>query len=658
VCVLCDGEELVTDFSVKRSYRGEVLVMPEGAPPLQGEWQTAKNGKRYFKTTQPGVMKYGRASSAGEHLKGSGDGLANWKAAMAAIGTVMSDSVRSEIANLINRYDGDPYYKGNDGGWQSGKSQLLAAVDKACEIGGSSTASSRGTEFHHLAELVNSGQTPRIVQPHLVEHLEHYQQVMAPVKFLAQEILIVNDLLGRAGSIDYLMELPAGVETPEGRSDKPLVVAGDLKGLPLTTKIPTPSGWSTIGQLSVGDKVFGSDGKPCTVTAKSDVKDIGTYIVKFDDGSSVPCDSEHLWWVFEGWSNYMNETVISVTEMFKQFQRKESGDNGPYFRVPVTRRLELPDVELPIDPYLLGAWLGDGNRGRGVITKFDEFFKILESDGHKLGVRYADKRSGAVTRTVLGLQTKLIASGLMKNKHIPQSYLRSSADQRVRLLQGLMDTDGSWNIARNSATFNTVNKELGESVEELLCTLGQRPRLYEYKVTGFGRRVTAYCVEFTPVELVPFRLPVKRDKCLKGLAGKNLTKSTRRLVTSIEPGPDVPTACIAVDSSNSTYLCTEKFIPTHNTGKDAPDFVAPIAAQLACYGRGLRYDQETNTRTVLHPDFDDRWGVLVHFPIGQPNARVRLFWVDLSEGLRSALLSKSVGESLKWWKGQAKEFTV
>lgn len=125
----------MTDYSVKRSYRGEVLVMPAGAPPLEGEWQTAKNGKRYFKTSQQGVMKYGRASAAGEHLKGSGDGLANWKAAMAAIGTVMSDSVRSEIANLINRYDGDPYYKGNDGGWQSGKSQLgVGGVRSECKV--------------------------------------------------------------------------------------------------------------------------------------------------------------------------------------------------------------------------------------------------------------------------------------------------------------------------------------------------------------------------------------------------------------------------------------------------------------------------------------------------------------------------------------------
>lgn len=220
----------MTDYQVKRSYRGEVLVMPEGADPLDGEWITAKDGKRYFKTSQAGVMRYGRASSAGENLKGGGDGLASWKASMAAVGTVMSDSVRSEIAHLINKYDGDPYYKGRDGGWKSGKSQLLEAVNKACEIAGSSTASARGTEFHHLAEMVNSGQTPKIVQNHLAEPLAHYRQAVAPIKFLAQEILIVNDELQRAGSIDYLMELPAGCELPDGTvSDAPMTVVADLK---------------------------------------------------------------------------------------------------------------------------------------------------------------------------------------------------------------------------------------------------------------------------------------------------------------------------------------------------------------------------------------------------------------------------------------------
>ncbi len=175
-------------------------------------------------------MQYGRASKAGEHLKGGGDGLANWKAAMAAIGTVMSDSVRSQIVTLINEYKGDPYYAGDDGGSQSGKERLMESVENACKIAGAETASSRGTEFHHLAELANRGETPTIVQPYLVMPLAHYRERVQRIKFHAQEITIVNDDIQRAGSIDYLLELPAGVTTPDGVThDKPLVCCSDLK---------------------------------------------------------------------------------------------------------------------------------------------------------------------------------------------------------------------------------------------------------------------------------------------------------------------------------------------------------------------------------------------------------------------------------------------
>jgi hypothetical protein len=204
--------------------------MPPDAEPLDGEWLVSRDKKRYFRPRQKEAMAYGRTSKAGEHLKGGGDGLANWKAAMAAIGTIMSDSARSQIANLINEYGGDPYYAGDDGGSESGKSRLLKAVDLACEVAGSSTASSRGSEFHKLGELVNQGRKPTVVQDHLVGFLRHYQNRVAPIRFLAQEILIVNDEIQRAGSIDYLMELPAGLTTPDGiYHEEPLVVAGDLK---------------------------------------------------------------------------------------------------------------------------------------------------------------------------------------------------------------------------------------------------------------------------------------------------------------------------------------------------------------------------------------------------------------------------------------------
>jgi len=219
----------VTDFRVKRNYHQQVLVMPPDAEPLDGEWVVSKDGKDYFRPRQKEAMAYSRTSKAGEHLKGGGDGLANWKAAMSAIGVLISDDARSQIVNLINEYDGDPYYLGDEKGVaRSGKKRLLDAVELACKVAGSGTAASRGTEMHKLGEMINKGQEPRIVQDHLKPHLLHYRQRVEPITFLAQEILIINDAIQRAGSIDYLMLL-RDVTTPDGIFHEELVVAGDLK---------------------------------------------------------------------------------------------------------------------------------------------------------------------------------------------------------------------------------------------------------------------------------------------------------------------------------------------------------------------------------------------------------------------------------------------
>lgn len=222
----------MTDYSVKRSYRGEVLVAPPGADPVEGEWLTARDGKRYFRVAahRKDVEKYGRTSSAGKNLSGSGDGLAMHKASMAAIGVLMSAEASSEITTLINEYNGDPYYAGRDGGTQSGKSRLLAAVNKAADVAGASSKAAQGTEMHKLGELVNRGQKPTLVREVMKPHLEQYQRSVSPINFLAQEILVIHDELKKAGSIDYLMELPAGLTTPDGIThQEPMVVAGDLK---------------------------------------------------------------------------------------------------------------------------------------------------------------------------------------------------------------------------------------------------------------------------------------------------------------------------------------------------------------------------------------------------------------------------------------------
>lgn len=143
---------------------------------------------------------------------------------------MLDASARSEVTTLINEYDADPWYKGDDGGTRSGKERLKAAVEQARTTAGQHTASSAGTEFHKLGELHNQGKSPRIVQDHLKGLFEDYKRAVEPIDFLAQEILIVNDKLELCGSVDYLMELPPGLTTPDGvHHDDTIVCVGDLK---------------------------------------------------------------------------------------------------------------------------------------------------------------------------------------------------------------------------------------------------------------------------------------------------------------------------------------------------------------------------------------------------------------------------------------------
>lgn len=366
--------------------------------------------------------------------------------------------------------------------------------------------------------------------------------------------------------------IDAVIETPNG------LVVRDLKGLALDTPLPTPEGWTTMQDVTVGDQVLGSDGKPCSVTAKSEIKRIGTYIVKFDDGSEIVCDSEHIWE-----TQTDKETTTSPKAIQEIIRTLKTPRGQSHHKVPVTMPLELPPSELPIKPYVFGCWIGDGKHTSGEISKDEELFELIAAEGYELGSEYRDPRSDvSVSRTVLGIREHLTDLGVRGNKHIPQEYLRGSVKQRLALLQGLMDTDGTWNRPRKTAVFNSTDEGIAHSVAELLHTLGQRPCVSSYKVKGFGKEVDAWYVAFTPTNgLVPFRHPRKLE-AMEETGQKNNIKSTRRLIVDVVPGPDVETACIAVSSVDHTYLCGDQMIPTHNTGNQPGD-----TFQLATYSAAM-----------------------------------------------------------------------
>lgn len=346
---------------------------------------------------------------------------------------------------------------------------------------------------------------------------------------------IIEGYLGLKGTIDLIIQ--------EGDGYFQVL---DYKGLPINTPIPTPDGWSTMGDLKVGDVVFDQYGQRTKVIAKSTQKFKECYRITFDDTSIVECDDEHYWKLEDG-------TVVQVGDL-------TVGD-----KINTAKPIDCEDKELPIDPYVLGLWLGDGRNRSCEITSGDSFiFSEIERRGYSIGVNQEKRDSNCELRTIKNTTSKLRDLNLLHNKHIPSVYLRASYSQRLDLLRGLMDSDGTVNTVRKQCVFMNCRKELSEDVKSLLLTLGQRPLISDVEANGFGVTTRAYPVSFRPININPFLLPVKRDK-INAEWGPGW--SNKRRIVNIEKIETKLTQCISVDSPDHTYLCTKNMIPTHNTGK-------------------------------------------------------------------------------------------
>ncbi len=358
-----------------------------------------------------------------------------------------------------------------------------------------------------------------------------------------------------SGIIDSLM-LP---------NDHSALYIVDNKGLALDTPIPTPTGWTTMRDIQVGDEVFSSSGEVCRVTTKSSVHMNPCYKLIFDDGKEIICDHEHFWKTLSGQQKNQQKEMVLTTEEIKATLFSNSAQPQRQHRILNTQPLRLEEVDLPIHPYILGYWLGNGKHSSSEITSSDQevYDKFIEL-GYKVGDDIsAAKSTGCDTKTVYGIRSDLIKLDLMKNKHVPNIYMRASIEQRLELLRGLMDSDGCWSQKRNECIFTNTNKKLSEAVYELVCSLGWKPYLWSGPYEGFGVTGTVYRVTFVPFEMNPFHL--SRKAKLVRIDGSSMCR--RRIIQDVIQIPTIPTQCIAVDSPDNTYLCEKEMIVTHNTGK-------------------------------------------------------------------------------------------
>ena len=398
--------------------------------------------------------------------------------------------------------------------------------------------------------------------------------------------------------------------------------AGTGKAQPLYSKVLTEHGWKSMGDLQVGDLVWTPKGTLAPITGIFPQGEKEVYRVFLADGRYTDCCSEHIWRTMkyhvkrcEGKPDYIDRTLQEMIDLgvHKYSNRYDSEGNITHvskanrYRLPVNQAIPFEEQELPIDPYVVGAFLGDGCctcRDLTFSCHSDDRF-IVDSIAEIYGLT-TDKNSennhswffhnDHFSRNGLGLErvkTKEFfielpeMMCLASDKYIPDIYKYSSIEQRWLLIQGLFDTDGSISngkdtdgYSRYNVRFTSSSKQLAEDVVEVLRSLGveasmtsdpDRRKGQEYQTNGatYIRKGGEYSVSVrcpNDIKHKFFRLPRKKQCGIDAAkAGEKHRHYDMIAVSDIKDmGYKTEMQCIMVDDPDHLYI-TDDYIVTHNT---------------------------------------------------------------------------------------------
>ncbi|WP_425472710.1 replicative DNA helicase [Streptomyces sedi] len=274
------------------------------------------------------------------------------------------------------------------------------------------------------------------------------------------------------------------------------------KALALDTPLPTPTGWTTMGEVRPGDRLLDASGRPTRVVEATGVMTgRPCYEVAFDDGTTVVADADHQW------LTERDTVAVRTTKELAETWYDPLDEALPPHTVRNAAPLDLPRRELPVPPYALGAWLG------------------------------GDAAAAGEGELLAGLREL----GVVEDRRVPSGYLRASPAQRAKLLAGLLDaasTDAGPGADAGSVRLEVAGVRLAEDVRELLVGLGHR---CESRSGPAG----SHFLTFTPTGVDP--------------------ASERRVVTGVREVPSVPVRCVQVDNPDHLYLATRSMVPTHNS---------------------------------------------------------------------------------------------
>jgi hypothetical protein len=257
---------------------------------------------------------------------------------------------------------------------------------------------------------------------------------------------------------------------------------------------------------------------------------------------------------------------MTTQEIFDYYNNLDSRKSYNILKIDVVKPLNNSKIDLPIDPYILGVWLGDGHSVDNKITQANEnVWDEIIKRGYEVGKDVSQGGAGkATTRTIRGIRHILKDLNLLNNKHLPDVYLSSSFEQRLDLLRGLMDSDGYYNKTRKRFSVTTTRLHQVEFSTKIMSSLGLKTTTVPFTKKFNGKLIKCYNVEFTTNEFNPF-LCRNQDINLNELGIKN--KRTYKVIKTVEEVDSIPTKCIEVDSPSSTFLYGHTFSVTHNTNK-------------------------------------------------------------------------------------------
>ena len=334
------------------------------------------------------------------------------------------------------------------------------------------------------------------------------------------------------------------------------------------TPVLTTNGWKNHGDLTVGDMVYSPEGIPVPVLGVVP-KHHTTHTVTFSDGSKIDCHFRHEWAVYD--RRFHKHRILETQEMIGHLENGGVGvkKRGHRYNFMLEPRGVIEGVpsDLPVAPYTFGAWLGDGSnqqaRIHGASTDSAIIDRICE-DGYKVSKVYTHATTGVITTCFEGLRQDLNKIGLCRSrerleKYIPDVYLNASVEDRLALLAGLLDTDGTLVKREHRYHFTTAEEKLKDGFVQLVSTFGWRVGVREIEPhtssSGIVGKHRYWMISFNPTEFIPCVLERKQLT--------EFSKQRRLSIVSIEESEHKPGNCITV--LGGMYLVGHRLIPTHNT---------------------------------------------------------------------------------------------